>query len=301
MVHKEDSVLKDRDKWLGGSDMQAVFTSRNAMVTLAYEKAFGIKKFFSNKWTDYGNLMEPVIRGVMEHTYGVAFDEVFDVRDEAHRIRGNVDGYSVKLNKVLEIKTAVPTKSFDDCVNQYKYQLLTYSYLFEQCDIILAVLRNDDFKPLIDTDSSLQYDEFTYLELLELCGLQSTEEFVEGVDAFWAEVTNQIKAGEVVVNTTIDALTEELREYEAEVTKYKSWIEEVKTDIRNEMGKRKYVNYNNMYCKFAIKEAHTRATIDKVKLTEDMGLAFVKKYSNISDVKESMSVTFKKGVDENGS
>ena len=298
MVNKESSVIEDRDKWLGGSDMRNVFASDNSMVRLAYEKAFSIKQNFSNKYTEYGNLMEPMIREVMCGVFDLDFIEWNNIKNEKYRMRGNLDGYSEAANLILEIKTAVANKTFEDCIEQYKYQLLTYSYLMDRADVILAVLTNYDFKPMIDGNSDLKYNRFTYEALLGLCNLDEVG-FLNRIEDFWKEVKNQIKKGEIVVDLTLDDLTEELLEYQKVIDEYKGYVDGVKAEIKKRMDEMHYINYNNYKVTISIKSPHTRTNLDKKKLTADMGVEFVEKYSNIIEVPESIMIKQKK-EDTNG-
>lgn len=294
---KSDSVTKDRDKWVGGSDMKNVFMSRNSKVTLAYNKAHNIPEQFSSKYTDYGNLMEPVIREAMEEILGFKFPELNDLQNTDLRIRGNLDGYSKKRNTILEIKTAVPNKSFETAVNDYKYQLLTYSYLVNKCNVILAVLRNDDFKPVIDDDSLLLYNEFTYDDLLKLCNL-TTESFEAGVMDFWAEVENQRKIGADVSLPVVDLKSRKYKQLLAEGNAKLAEAEKIKAEIEEEMRSQNHTTYSNAYVKVAIVEPQIQEVINEELFRETNPDDVVDAYM-IEEVTETFDLElFKESNDE---
>lgn len=296
-MEKESSITEGRNKWLGGSDMAKVFATKNQLTQLAYDKAFDVKHNFSSKYTDYGNLMEPLIREVMNEVYASEFEELFDVRNETLKIRGNMDGYSEELELVLEIKTSLPTKTFEDCIQLYKFQLLTYSYLKGFCTVVLAVLINDNFKDYIDEDSDLQYDEFTYDDLLKLCGLKNTKAFEDQIMKFWEEVEKQKEIGEVPISDkTLDGLFEEYYEFNADKVYAETQCQIIKEEITKRMKKIDVTKYSNDYGKVIIKEPYTKAKFNKKLLCDVMGLDFVKQYSTIEEVKESTVVSLKKEV-----
>ena len=127
----QESVSKDRDKYIGGSDIPIImnlspFKSR---YDLLLEKA-GCKEntFEGNFYTEYGNVMESKIRDYINSDLDSKFVEGKHVReaqgDEIIGVRIHTDGERIdSLNKreILEIKT---TSNIHDKVDGYKIYLV---------------------------------------------------------------------------------------------------------------------------------------------------------------------------------
>jgi predicted phage-related endonuclease len=142
----QDSVSKDRDKFLGGSDIPIImnlspFKSR---FDLLLEKA-GYKEdeFKGNVYTEYGNTLEPIIRDFINSTSpdGARFVEGKHTREaedgEPIGVRIHTDGENE--NAILEIKT---TSQIYNSVYDYKLylvQLLYYMVLTGKPYGLLAV------------------------------------------------------------------------------------------------------------------------------------------------------------------
>ena len=114
-------VTKDRDKYIGGSDMPAVM-GISPFVTrweLLQEKALGkMRDFSGNEYTEYGHKMEGVIRDYFNETF---CDEDEGFVDDMVRIDGDLryhaDGYEKSCkawkgqSRLLEIKTTSNVKA----------------------------------------------------------------------------------------------------------------------------------------------------------------------------------------------
>ena len=170
MTTKLDVTI-DRDKYIGGSDMPAVmgiskFTTR---WELLQEKALGKKRsFIGNEYTEYGHLIEPVIREYINDGMGHFKDD--EVRIDGD-LRYHADGWEESNeawdgeSRLLEIKS---TSDFYDHAplhideeraflrahyKSYLVQLLLGLRLFK-CRIgVLAIYKRPE-------DMSLEFDPF---------------------------------------------------------------------------------------------------------------------------------------------
>lgn len=129
------SVKKDREKYIGGSDIPVImeispFKSR---FDLLLEKA-GYKEndFEGNVYTEYGNTLEPIIRDYINKDLEPGFYEGKHTReaegDEIIGVRLHTDGerlVSPGKYEVLEIKT---TGTIFEDVNDYKIYLVQLLY-----------------------------------------------------------------------------------------------------------------------------------------------------------------------------
>ena len=173
-------VTKDRDKYIGGSDMPAVM-SISPFVTrwgLLQEKALGkISDFIGNEYTEYGKQMESVIRDYINDRY---CDENEGFVDDEVRIDGDLryhaDGFEKECrswrrqSRLLEIKTTSnfvfpedhSTETLDDGFDKdfilkhykpYVVQILLGMMMFG-CKIgMLAIYeRPDDFSLELDPE-----------------------------------------------------------------------------------------------------------------------------------------------------
>lgn len=114
-----DNITKDRDKYIGGSDIPKIMTEPN-LYKLALEKLN--PTFEGNQYTYYGQFMEPIIREYINNDHNFQPDTVYD-----GIYRGNCDGVDYKAGQLLEIKTF--GANFD--VNYYLPQVQTYMHIFD--------------------------------------------------------------------------------------------------------------------------------------------------------------------------
>lgn len=144
---KSDSVLKDRDKYIGGSDVPILMgispfkTRWQLLKEKAEPKGDGYATEFTSPQIEYGNEMEEKIREYINRTMDCDFRPAVKVVDY---MRGNCDG--LYKDTILEIKT---TSIIHDNVDQYKTylpQILFYMMLFKKENGILAVYeRPEDY------------------------------------------------------------------------------------------------------------------------------------------------------------
>lgn len=150
----EYDVTKDRDKFLGGSDIPIIMgiSTFKTRWELLQEKA-GLKDvtFTGNKYTEYGNILEPKIRDYVNNYFKGRMEEFVPNRVINGDFRAHTDGFNGHC--VLEIKT---TSNIHDSIDGYKHylvQLLKYMEANHVYEGILAVYeRPDDFNEEFDPD-----------------------------------------------------------------------------------------------------------------------------------------------------
>lgn len=170
-------VTKDRDKYIGGSDIAAILNISKFKTRwqLLKEKA-GVEEssFTGNVYTEYGNELEPKIREYVNAELDHHFIEGKVIEDY---LRYHADGVDFNDKCVLEIKT---TSDIHDDIWDYKHylcQLLMGMWMYNYKRGVLAVYhRPDDFNKNFDSDR-LQIFTIRY------------EQFEE----FWKEIFSEIK------------------------------------------------------------------------------------------------------------
>lgn len=169
-------VTKDRDKYIGGSDIAAILNISKFKTRwqLLKEKA-GVEEpsFTGNVYTEYGNELEPKIREYVNAELDHHFVEGKVIEDY---LRYHADGVDFNDKCVLEIKT---TSDIHDDIWDYKRylcQLLMGMWMYNYKLGILAVYhRPDDFDTNFDSNRLQiytirweQFEEFwgyVYLEI----------------------------------------------------------------------------------------------------------------------------------------
>lgn len=152
----EIDVTKDRDKYVGGSDIPAIMNISpfKTRWQLLLEKAEPATNWFPKSDTtreiEYGNTMEPKIRAYMNSIFdGPAF---YPNQRIVGDLRANVDGWDGE-GVILEIKT---TSVIHQKVRNYKYyvvQLLFYMMVYEvKCGVLAVYHRPEDFNEEFDKD-----------------------------------------------------------------------------------------------------------------------------------------------------
>ena len=158
-------VTKDRDKYIGGSDIAAILNISKFKTRwqLLKEKA-GVEEpsFTGNVYTEYGNELEPKIREYVNEELDYHFVEGKVIEDY---LRYHADGVDFNDKCVLEIKT---TSDIHDDIWDYKHylcQLLMGMWMYNYKRGILAVYhRPDDFNKNFDSDRlqifTIRYEQF---------------------------------------------------------------------------------------------------------------------------------------------
>lgn len=148
----EFDVTIDRDKYIGGSDLPVIMgiSTFKTRWELLQEKA-GLKEntFVGNKYTEYGNILEPKIRDYVNNYFKDRIAEFVPNRVIDGDFRAHTDGFNGSC--VLEIKT---TSNIHDSIDGYKHylvQLLKYMEVNNASEGILCVYeRPEDFNMELD-------------------------------------------------------------------------------------------------------------------------------------------------------
>lgn len=221
---KEDSVIKDRDKYIGGSDIGIIMdiSPFKTRFDLLLEKA-GLKEntFVGNEYTEYGDKLEPKIRDFINET----LYQKNPFRPNCKivgKFRGNCDGEN--RTSILEIKT---TSQIHQDVNEYKLylvQLLKYMEIYEKGKGVLAIYnRPEDFKEEFD-NKRLQIfviDIDNYKDLLK--------EINEAIDKFLIDLEklkgNPFLTEEDLLPKDLTIFANSVLQLESDVIKAKKIIE----------------------------------------------------------------------------
>lgn len=153
----EYAVTIDRDKYIGGSDIPVIMglSTFNTRWGLLQEKA-GLKErdFTGNKYTEYGNILEPQIRAHINRRLKNKFTPNQIINGD---IRCNTDGFNGAC--VLEIKT---TSHIYEDVKEYKAYLVQLLLYMQENGVkkgkLAVYSRPDDFNTEFDADRLTVWD-----------------------------------------------------------------------------------------------------------------------------------------------
>ena len=144
---KSDSVIKDRDKYIGGSDIPILMglspfkTRWQLLKEKAEPKGNGVQMGYTSKQIEYGNDMEEKIREHINADMDCEFKPAVKIVND---LRGNCDG--LYKDTILEIKTTSIIHKNVDEYKTYLVQILFYMKVFEKENGILAVYeRPEDY------------------------------------------------------------------------------------------------------------------------------------------------------------
>lgn len=121
-----DTVRDERWRYIGGSDIAAIMgiSPFKTRFQLLQEKARIVEPDFKgNEYTEYGNVMEPLIRDYVNETLNRNFAP--DVLIDGD-FRFNFDGLDKEHNEILEVKTTSQIHEKLDDYKTYLVQLLPY-------------------------------------------------------------------------------------------------------------------------------------------------------------------------------
>lgn len=221
----KDTVTKDRDKFIGGSDLAGImglspFVDR---WTLLQQKA-GLKErdFFGNEYTRYGDELEPVIRSYINETYCRDFEPAVKIDGD---LRGNCDG--IDEGGLLEIKTTSHVFDTLDGYKGYLVQILFYMKIFNVQHAMLAVYhRNEDFSTDFDP-SRLQVIPIDIKDHLDT--MDEVEQAIEMFRKDLAELReNPLLCEEDFMPNEIVEVTNKIIELENQLAAYKQMEAELK-------------------------------------------------------------------------
>lgn len=221
----EYDVTIDREHWIGGSDVPIImgispFKTRYQL--LLEKTGLAESDFTGNKYTYYGQDLEPQIRDYINHDRKKRFEPNRVIVGD---LRAHTDGFNGEC--VLEIKT---TSHIYDDVNDYKIylvQLLLYMQMNEVTKGKLAVYaRPADFDSEFDADRLTVYDinMSDYTELME--------EINSELDQFRADLKrleeNPLLTEQDFLPNEIVALSNKVTVLERRMAEYKSIEDEYK-------------------------------------------------------------------------
>ena len=177
----EYDVTKDREIYIGGSDIPAIMgiSPFKTRWELLLEKAGLVENDFTgNRYTVYGQQIEPKIREYLNNKYGTNFEPNRVIDGD---IRCHTDGFNGTV--VIEIKS---TSHIYETVEEYKIYLVQLVKYMEKNKVrkgILAVYeRPEDFNTEFDPER-LQIFEVTMEQLKSLL-----EEVNAEIDRFRADL-----------------------------------------------------------------------------------------------------------------
>lgn len=160
----QESVSKDREKYIGGSDIPIIMelSPYKTRFDLLLEKA-GLKvdEFNGNVFTEYGNTMEGKIRDYVNKTKGSDFKEgkhtcsipnEWTKQKAGMKIRCHTDGECGNI--ILEVKTTSQLHANLDDYQLYLVQILFYMMMTDREHGLLAVYkRPDDMDETFNADN----------------------------------------------------------------------------------------------------------------------------------------------------
>ena len=221
----KDTVTKDRDKFIGGSDLAGImglspFIDR---WTLLQQKA-GLKErdFFGNEYTRYGDELEPIVRDYINEKYCRDFEPAVKIDGD---LRGNCDG--IDEGGLLEIKTTSHVYDTLDGYKGYLVQILFYMKIFNVQHAMLAVYhRNEDFSTDFDP-SRLQVIPIDIKDHLDT--MEEVEQAIEMFRKDLAELReNPLLCEEDFMPNEIVEVTNKIIELENQLAAYKQMEAELK-------------------------------------------------------------------------
>lgn len=235
----EFDVSQDRDKYIGGSDIPAIlgiskFTTR---WQLLLEKAgLAERKNVSNRYTEYGHIIEPQIRAYINLVRNTNFVPNRVINGD---IRYHSDGFNGKA--VLEVKSTSDTYSTVDGYKHYLVQLLKGMEENDVEDGILAVYdRPEDLNPVFDPQR-LQVFDVSMDDYTNLLAYENRE-----IDKFRADrdrlIENPLLSEQdfLPIGNDMIALSNKIVAFEKQLSAMKEveqQLKEAKKQLYNEMLK----------------------------------------------------------------
>ena len=235
----QDTVNKDREKYIGGSDIPVImnlspFKSR---FDLLLEKA-GYKEsdFVGNVYTEYGNTMEPKIREAINSQIKEPFTEGKHIReateDEIIGVRIHTDGEN--SDSILEVKT---TSTIHESIEGYKLylvQLLFYMVNTGKRYGLLAVYdRPEDLSEEFEAER-LRLFNIDIKDYSELC-----DEISEACESFIEDLA-KVKANPFITESEllpsdITEITRRILAFEDQI----KYMKDVEAQIKREKARLK--------------------------------------------------------------
>jgi len=148
--HQLNDVEKNRDKYIGGSDLPYILGNGmkygKTRIEFAKQKLGIVPKEPPNEYTVYGHCIEPLVRNYINDVFGYNFVEDSKI-DPLKKYRANCDGIDKEQKMLLEVKTF--SGKLD--IKYYEPQCQFYMYMFdiEEC-LLVGYDRPEDFYTGID-------------------------------------------------------------------------------------------------------------------------------------------------------
>ena len=297
-----DNITKNRNKYIGGSDIPALFnvSEYKSYYDLAKEKAGCLRGVYKgSEYTRYGQLLEPFIRDYVNAIYNLKFRENTAI-DDVLGLRSNCDGLDKEAGLLLEIKTNGGNR---DSIEDYVLQMQLYMYQFNvDKGYLVQYKRPDDFYKGFDYEIhnsndyfNLEFDEnrITVTEVEKDDNL--IKEILDKANIFWNDVERLKKNPEMTEAEFY--FKNEVTEYRNTVTKLSKLENELQKlkIIENEAKEQREILYDLMQ-KYNVKSMETEhlqitklnptqaVTIDSSKLKEEQP-ALADLYSKVSNKK----------------
>lgn len=133
-----DNIIKDRDKYIGGSDIPVIVGYNKFMDAFQLTQKKINKENINNIYIEFGQEMEPKIRDYINNKYKTSYTPNTKINGN---FRANVDGYDKEADiKLLEIKTY--NDKLD--IEYYLPQLFFYMFMYNQPQILLVGYKRPD-------------------------------------------------------------------------------------------------------------------------------------------------------------
>ena len=211
-------VTIDREKYIGGSDIPAIMgiSPFKTRWQLLCEKAELVEnEFEGNRYTEYGNILEPQIRAYINKMYKTKFAPSQKIKGD---LRANTDGFNG--DSVLEIKTTSQVHKTLEGYKLYLVQLLFYMQLNEVENGILAVYeRPADFNPDFDAEN------LQIFEINAQANKTLTDEINAEIDRFRRDLErlreNPLLSEQDFQPTAVIELSREVAKLEVRMAEYK--------------------------------------------------------------------------------
>lgn len=235
----QDTVNKDREKYIGGSDIPVIMNLSpfKTRYDLLLEKAgYKDNDFTGNIYTEYGNTLEPKIRDFINKELNLNFVEGKHTReatgDEIIGVRIHTDGE----NKVaiLEIKTTSQIYESVDDYKIYLVQLLYYMVNTGKTRGFLAVYeRPEDLSEELDPARLHLYkiNAEDYKDLIEDIG-KALEIFIEDLQKV---KDNPFITEEELLPAEIPDITKRILAFEDQL----KYMKKVEAEIKSEKARLK--------------------------------------------------------------
>lgn len=196
---KQSSVVDNRDKYIGGSDLPKAKTL-NSAISLMKEKLSSKNKEFKSIYTEFGNIAEPLIFEYLSMSlYGGDGDflpsqyKIIEREEGKLGFRANCDIQDRRAKAIIEIKTVdenvFGSKDFEKKLYDYKLQCAFYQGVFGYNRGMIAVMPRPSW--LIDKS----FSEWTVGEMEER--RTEIEEFIvkelyDKIKKFDADTTREL-------------------------------------------------------------------------------------------------------------